>query len=243
MALLAAMAVAQDIPRTAAGKPDFSGMLQPPQKLAGNRNGPAGRNFEAGNMAPLKPGGEELLYQRNTGNVALDEPRALCMPAGFPAGITQGGVIQIFQTPTYLVMVHEFQRMTRIIPLDGRAHRTTVEPSFYGDPVGRWEGDTLVIETRNFKRWLLDDHHYTDQTRSRWHTDALRTLEHISFKDRNTLSYKMTIDDPKIFTAPWSQDFEMRYRPDWEKTGMFEYVCQENNRCAGGNCTPIASQE
>ena len=50
------------------------------------------------------------------------------------------------------------------------------------------------------------------------------------------LSYPLTIDDPKIFTAPWSQEFEILAKPEWEKDGLFEYVCQENNRCPGGKC-------
>jgi hypothetical protein len=239
MTCLAGSATAQDIPRTPDGKPDFSGIWEQPRKVntTGPTGGPAGRNFDEYKMSPFQPGGEALLYQQNTGDVRVDEPRALCMPAGFPAGMTQFNPIQIFQTPKYFVLVHEFQRMTRIIPLDGRPHRQGIEPTYYGDSVGRWEGDTLVIESKNFKRWLLDDHHYTNRTRSRWHTDALRTVEHLTLKNRSTISYRITIDDPKIFTAPWSQDFELTAKPEWEALGLLEYVCQENNRCAGGTCS------
>ena len=84
------------------------------------------------------------------------------MPAGFPGGMLSGNAMQFFQTKNYLVMVHEFQRMTRIIPLDGRPHRKGLEPMYYGDSVGQWEGDTLVIDTTNFKRWALDDYYYTE---------------------------------------------------------------------------------
>jgi hypothetical protein len=111
-----------------------------------------------------------------------------------------------------------------------------VEPTFYGDPVGRWEGDTLVIESRNFKRWSLDDYYYQDPKEYRMHTEALRTIERLRFSDSATLSYEITIDDPKIFTKPWSESFVMRARPEWEQVGLYEFVCQENNRCAGGNC-------
>jgi len=93
-----------------------------------------------------------------------------------------------------------------------------------------------VIETTNFKRWMLDDYYYTDPKQYRMHSDALTTTERIHRKDATTLSYKMTIDDPKIFTQPWSQDFEMKAKPEWEKMGIFEYVCEENNRCPGGHC-------
>ena len=133
-------------------------------------------------------------------------------------------------------MVHEFQRMSRIIPLDGRPHRKDMEPSFYGDPVGHWEGDTLVIETNNFKRWMLDDYFYTNPKEYRMHSDAVTTTERIQWKDMDTISYQLTIDDPKIFAKPWSQEFQIVAKPDWDKVGLFEYVCEENNRCPGGKC-------
>jgi hypothetical protein len=126
--------------------------------------------------------------------------------------------------------------MSRIVPLDGRKHREDLEPSFYGDPIGHWEGDKLVIETTNFKRWSLDDYFYNNPNQSRMHSDALRTIEHIRWKDSKTLSYNLTIDDPKVFSAPRSQEFSVRARPDWEPTGLMEYECQENNRCPGAKC-------
>jgi hypothetical protein len=66
------------------------------------------------------------------------------------------------------------------------------------------------------------------------HSDALKTTGHISWMDPKTLSYVLTIDDPKIFTAGWSQKFTMTLKPDWDQMGIFEYVCEENNRCPGG---------
>ena len=103
-------------------------------------------------------------------------------------------------------------------------------------PTGHWEGDTLVVETNGFKRWGLDDYFYTNPKEYRMHSDALVTTERISRKDANTLAYQLTIDDPKIFTSPFSQDFTMALHPDWEPQGIFEYVCEENNRCPGGKC-------
>jgi hypothetical protein len=223
------------IPRTADGKPDFSGIWSSPTTV--NPTGPRGQGiFNQDKMAPLKPGAENLLYQPRNGDPLHDEPRAACMPSGFPSGMLYALPVQIFQTAKYLVIVHELQRSTRIIPLDGRPHRTGLEPTYYGDSVGKWDGETLVIDTNNFKRWILDDYHYTDPTKSRWHTAALHTIEYLKRIDEKTISYRITIDDPKIFTEPWSQDFRMTYHPDWEETGLLEYVCQENNRCIGGNC-------
>jgi hypothetical protein len=152
------------------------------------------------------------------------------------AGMLSANAVRLVQNKQFLVIAHEFMAMTRLIPLDGRPHREGMEPMFNGDPVGHWEDDTLVIETTNFKRWMLDDYYYTDPKQYRMHSDALTTTERIHRKDATTLSYKMTIDDPKIFTQPWSQDFEMKAKPEWEKMGIFEYVCEENNRCPGGHC-------
>jgi len=244
LVVLANLAFAQAPPRMSDGKPNFSGMWDSPQKVntRGPRGGPGGRTFDPEKMAPFKPGGEALLYQARTGDVRIDEPRELCLPSGFPSGMLQQYPLQFIQTPQYLVMVHEFQRMSRIIPLDGRAHRKDLDPTYYGDSVGHWEGDTMVIDSTNFKRWILDDYHYTDETKTRWHSDALHTIERLQFKDRNTVSYSITIDDPQIFTAPWTQEFEMKLHPEWDAAGLLEYVCEENNRCAGGTCRPADVQ-
>jgi hypothetical protein len=218
-----------------AAKPDFSGIYEWPKAISGERGRSSATIFDRKLFAPLKPGGEAFLEPR-TGDPRHDEPRDFCLPAGFPSGMLSANAVRFVQNKDFLVMAHEFQAMTRLIPLDGRPHRQGIEPSFYGDPVGHWEGDTLVIETTNFKRWSLDDYFYTNPKEYRMHSDALRTVERIARKDGKTLTYRLTIDDPKIFTAAWSQDFTMTLHPDWEQMGIFEYVCEENNRCPGGKC-------
>jgi hypothetical protein len=237
-AIPCAMLVAQTpapfgaIPRTPDGKPDFTGFWEHPQRP----NAAFGATvFDRANMAPFVPGGEALFYEPRTGDPRHDEPRAFCMPSGFPSNLFGPYPVQMVQSAGWLVMVHEYDRMTRLIPLDGRPHRE-VEPTFYGEPVGRWEGDTLVVESRNFKRWSLDDYYYQNAKEYRMHTEALRTVERLTMTDARTIAYQITIDDPKIFTKPWSEDFVMKARPEWDRVGLFEFVCQENNRCAGGNC-------
>jgi hypothetical protein len=229
-------AAARAIPRTSDGKPDFTGTYQWPTYLQGDERGRSSATvFDRKRFAPLKPGGEAFLEPR-TGEPRHDEPRDFCLPAGFPGGMLSGNAMQFFQTKNYLVIVHEFQRMTRIVPLDGRPHRKGLEPMYYGDSVGKWDGDTLVIDSVNFNRWALDDYYYTNSKEYRMHSDALHTIERIAFKDGNTLSYNLTIDDPKIFTAPWSQEFQIVAKPEWDAAGLYEYICEDNNRCPGGKC-------
>lgn len=224
------------IPRTANGKPDFSGVYEWPKAPNGPRGKGSATIFDRAKFAPFKKGGEAFLEPR-TGVMSHDEPRDFCMPAGFPANMLSANALQMVQNKDYLSIVHEFQRTVRLIPLDGRPHRTGIEPTYYGDPVGKWDGDTLVIDSTNFKRWALDDYYYTDPKEYRMHSDALHTIEKIRYKNATTLTYDLTIDDPKIFTAPWSQEFEMSSKPEWDKDGLYEYVCEENNRCPGGHCS------
>jgi hypothetical protein len=226
--------VSGPIPRAADGKPDFSGMWDNP-KPTGGRGGGA-TVFDKARMAPFKPGGEALFYEPRTGDPRRDEPRAFCMPSGFPSAFLGPYPVQIVQNPRYLVMVTEFMRVTRMIPLDGRPHQRDIEPTFYGDPVGHWEGDTLVIDSTNYKRWSLDDWYYQNPKEYRMHTEAFHTIERLRLTGASTVAYQFTVDDPQIFTAPWSVDWEMKLHPEWEKTGLYEMVCQENNRCEGGNC-------
>jgi hypothetical protein len=224
----------QAVPRTPDGKPDFSGFWSNPAR-PGARGGGA-LTFNKEKMAPFKPGGEALFYEPRNGDPRHDEPRAFCMPSGFPSGFFGPYPIQFVQSKDWLVMVTEFQRITRLIPLDGRPHQKGIEPTYYGDPVGHWEGDTLVIDTASFKRWSLDDYYYQNSKEYRMHSEAFHTIERLRRVDTDTISYEFTVDDPKIFTAPWTEQFEMKRHLEWDSVGLYEFVCEENNRCPGGQC-------
>jgi hypothetical protein len=225
-----------ETPRTPAGRPDFSGFWSQPQHVE-PREGGVATTFTKEKMPAFVPGGEELFYKERTGDPFLDEPRAFCMPSGFPSAFFGPYPVQIVQNDDWLVMVTEFERATRLIPLDGRPHRDGIEPTYYGDPVGHWEGDELVIETRNFRRWTLDDYYYVDPDEHRMHSDAFRTVERLRRVDEHTLSYEFTVDDPKIFTEPWTEPMQMTLHPEWEQVGLYEFHCLENNRCPGGDCS------
>jgi hypothetical protein len=160
------------IPRTADGKPDFSGMWDNPKPASGPLRGPA-TIFDKSKFPAFKPGGEAF-YEPRTGDPRKDEPRAFCMPSGFPSAFLGPYPVQMIQNAKHLVMITEFMRVARIIPLDGRPHQDDIEPTYYGDPVGKWEGDTLVIDTTRFKRWSLDDNYYGNPKEYRMHSDQIR---------------------------------------------------------------------
>jgi hypothetical protein len=86
-----------------------------------------------------------------------------------------------------------------------------------------------IFQTKNY---LTIVHEFQRSTRS----DALKTTERFKWKDGKTISYRLTMDDPKIFTKPWSKEFQIIAKPEWDQVGLFEYVCEENNRCPGGKC-------
>ena len=139
---------------------------------------------------------------------------------GFNAGppIAPGGYnqnVQIFQTPDHLVMLTEMVHTVRVIPLDGRPHLDDGVRQWSGDSRGRWEGDTLVVETANF-----------DAKRSwRGSTNGMRLVERFTRVDVDTLEYEYSVTDPATWTAPWTVNLPMRRN----ELPLFEYACHEGN--------------
>ena len=184
------------------------------------------RRAAAPNKPPYKP---ELLgkVKELSDKQSKLDPAFYCRPEGVPR---MGPPNQIVQTPGQVVFLYAGQNTFRVIPTDGRPHSKDVDLTFMGDSVGHWEGDTLVIDTIGLKKWTLDP---TSQDVTRYHSDALHVIEHIKYTDPMTADYQITIDDPKIWTKPWSQTFQMKLHPTWK---LLEQVCEENNRCEAGKC-------
>ena len=202
------------IPRTADGKPDFSGVYG----FGGGGGRGAGRG--AGAAAPagpqLKPGAEKYRVVRgpqDTGRTAN------CMPLIPPDAFGVPYEFQIIQNKDHLVIIHEYPGTFRIVPLDGEPHQVDPDPAWLGDSVGRWEGDTLVIDTIG----------YNDKTEIAGyrHTDALHTVERLRRVDGG-VDYEITIEDPNVFVAPFTQTRQFRLTAAPMKRIM-EFIC-ENNR-------------
>ena len=122
-----------------------------------------------------------------------------CMPHGVPGMVLVGAMhgMQLVSTPGLLVELTELNHDYRVIPTDGRAHQKDPDPHFNGDEVGRWEGDTLVIDTTG-----LDDRTWNDG--GAWiHSEQQHVVERFTRPSRNYLIYQVTVEDPKVLTKPW----------------------------------------
>jgi hypothetical protein len=135
-------------------------------------------------------------------------------PPMLPAGYNNN--YQILQTPDHVVILLEMIHDVRLIPLAPRPHLPERVPQWMGDSLGRWEGDTLVVDTTNF----------TDKTNFRGSGERLRVTERFTRVDEGTLLYQFTVDDPQSFTRPWSGEIPMKK----VEGPIFEYACHEGNR-------------
>jgi len=211
-------------PRTPDGKPDLSGIWEPadgglhlilrkdaegrPTKIlfpapdADFSKGDAqqrARRAAAPNQPPYKPELLEKVKYLDTHTNEFDGALH-CMPLGVPR---MGPPQQIVQTPGQVVFLYEGGQSSintfRVIPTDGRAHRTDVEPSYLGDSVAHWEGATLVVDVAGFNdlTWIAPDGHF--------HSEAMHVMERFT-RDGDSLKYEVTVEDPNVFTRPWTMN-------------------------------------
>jgi len=233
----------EGVPRMPDGRPDFSGVWAGPGFAHTGKptDSATVRRYTESNMAPFKPGGQALLNRPYTGNVRLDDPTAVCLPNGLTRQIPSPYAQQWIQTSDQLVVLYEYMHFFRVIPFGppNRAHAPVDEPTYMGDSIAWWEDDTLVIDTIGLNEWLLDAYHPEDGG-SRWHSDQAHVVERIGYTDRSNASYDVTIDDPAIFQAPWVEKWQMQLKPNWK---ILEFVCDDNDRCRGGNCIESDAQK
>ena len=129
---------------------------------------------------------------------------------------------EIVQSPGYVAIVNEMIHETRIVPLDGRPHVTPDIKLWMGDSRGRWEGDTLVVETTN----LTERTGIAVNGGGSRHSDAIKITERFTRIADDTIDYQMTVDDPKTWTQPWTMRYPLKRDDDY---GMYEYACHEGN--------------
>jgi hypothetical protein len=143
--------------------------------------------------------------------------------AGSILPVIYGNGTQILQGPGYVLLLQEMVHEARVIPLDNRPHAGSNVRSYMGDSRGRWEGNTLVVETTNFLGGKTGIGLNGGGTPT---SDALKLTERFTRVDPNTINYEMTIDDPKIYTKPWKVGFPISQELGYQN---FEYACHEGN--------------
>jgi hypothetical protein len=201
-------------PRKPDGKPDPSGIWQTdPPRSANN----LASDFKPGEL-PVQPWAAKLWQERQENN-GKDRPPGLCLPLGVP--LFDLTLFKIVQEPDLVVILYEALGGFRQIFLDGRTLPEDQNPTWMGYSVGRWDGDTLVVETAGFngKTWLDLAGHPS--------TDALHITERLRRTDFGHLDIQFTIDDPKAYSRPWTVTFWMQLLADTE---LLEYVCNENEK-------------
>lgn len=225
-------------PRTADGKPDLTGVWQGGTRQRGtweeaNSGLGVGGTGSDPSAPPLPPSQNVITdpapYQpwaaarvlESFKKRGIDDPAGLCLPLGVPRlSIVGLFPIQIVQTATQVVILYEYMSVFRVIPLNA-GHADDVVPTYMGDSVGRWEGDTLVVDVIGFndKTWLTGT--------GTLHSDALHVTERYTRVDKDQIDYDVTMDDPNVFTMPWTIRTNLMLR---EGTRLREYVCAENNQ-------------
>ena len=220
-------------PRTADGKPDLSGVWRAGGGVGGRQGGvpqPASgppvagfrdiaQNIKEG--LPLTPYGAELLKTRVAGN-SKDNPEAHCLPMGIVQLHTQGAPRKFFQLPRSLVILYEASWERREIFTDGRAlPGEDAHPWWYGYSTGKWDGDTLVVETSGFR-----DGGWLDIIGSPL-TDAGKVTERFRRVSYGRMEIDVTIEDRKAYARPFTVRVNQQLMLDEE---LIEFICLENQR-------------
>ncbi|PYR46675.1 MAG: hypothetical protein DMF89_21190 [Acidobacteria bacterium] len=201
--------LAAPAPRTPDGKPDLTGLWQRMSTYWRN----IAVDLEPGEVQPWA----DALVQRRLEDLGIDHPSHLCLPWG-PNYSTSQRRAKIVQTPGLIIILDEDLTYRQVF-LDGRELEAKPNPSWMGYSVGRWEGDTLVVESFGFK-----DRTWLDQ-RGHPHTEGLRTTERYRRRDFGHLDIQVTLDDPAAYARPWTVALRAELRADTE---LFEEVCNES---------------
>jgi len=197
------------------GHPDLSGFWKGTR--ATKPGGNIGKDLPDYKL-PLTPAGEAALQHNLTATI---DPESLCIIGGIPRHNASGLPFMVIQNPKYVAFLY-FYSYYRLIPLDGRKHSADPDPSFFGEEVGHWDSDTLVIDSIGFK----DEKVWIDENANP-HSDALHVVERWTRPDADHIHVDTVIEDPKFYTKPFT------YQRTWVVGApgqvLAEYACSENN--------------
>ncbi|HTW65459.1 MAG TPA: hypothetical protein VME17_12610 [Bryobacteraceae bacterium] len=210
-------------PRTADNQPDLQGSWEAEttasydlQDHGGSLGIPPGLGVVVGGEIPYKP--EALAKrQQNFKNRATADPVSKCFLPGVPRANLMPFPFQIFQTGKDVAILYEYVHAYRLIPLDGSKHPDDVD-FWMGDSRGRWEGETLVVDVAN-----NHDETWFDAAGD-YHSAALHVVERYTRTAPDTIRYEATIEDPKVFTRPWTIRLNLYRRPE-KNFQLMEYDC------------------
>jgi hypothetical protein len=199
-------------PRLPDGKPDFSGVW-----LGGGPVGDIATGLPKGESLPMLPATKHLVETQ----LAKDDPQANCLPLPPPRATPYPWRVAF--TPTHAFFFYEMYGYRQVF-MDGRKHPPADEmfPSWWGHSIGRWEGDTLVIDTvgMNDKTWL--------DNKGNRHSEQLHLIERWTRPDLGHLNVEYTIDDPGAYSKPFKVNFTAQLMPKNDE--LIEYICEENNQ-------------
>ena len=159
-----------------------------------------------------------------------ETPWVRCITRGYPAGMFPAGynnAYRIIQIPGHVVIAFEMIHETRIIPIDGRPRLGDGIRQWNGEPRGRWEGNTLVVESTNYNdKGSIATSAATGRMRGIPQTAAMRVVERFTRVDADTIDYTVTIEDPKVYAAPWTVALPLNRDDSYQ---FYEYSCHEGN--------------
>lgn len=223
----------QTIARTASGKPDLHGIWQAQTRASydlqthvARHDMPAGMGVVVGNDIPYQPWALEQ-KQANFAARATADPLGKCYLPGVPRIMTMEYPFQIFQEEDHVAITFEWTQVFRLIYTNGKDPLYPGIESWMGDSRGHWEGDVLVVEVGDFnnKTWL--------DASGNFHSDAMHVTERYRLVDANTIAYEATIDDPGVYTGPWTISLSL-HRQDSATGRILEYQCHGEAEEANG---------
>jgi hypothetical protein len=224
LVFLTGLAAAQELPRTASGKPDLQGIWQAHNRAAydlqdhlARHDMPAGRGVVDGGEIPYLPAALERKLA-NFANRAVADPLARCYLPGVPRIMTMDFPFHIFQTDTQVALTFEWSQVFRLIYTDGTPPLYPGIESWMGNSRGRWEGDVLVVEVNDF-----NDRSWLDAS-GNFHSNALTLTERYRMLDADTIEYEVTLTDPQVFSRPWTIRMPLHRQKDMDR--VLEYQCQ-----------------